>query len=337
MKKKRRSAKRIIGGILFIAAFIVFAYISCSVAVHSSDLENCEDTYLYRVYGYDRNRYLRNHDRADEVEDDYSVSDETGEVVALPAAAPAAAVVPETVPVPSDPEPTVQPTPEPTPAPTRAELNAAALGLPAPPDIDINDWQYILVNGEHPLDPPDYAPANLVYLNMTGDDTDIRTGYDGNRQVVDALIAQPLIDMTQACKAAGLPVYLSSGYRSYSEQAANFKRVCENNGISDGKNYDGYYITMPAGCSEHQTALCCDITDYYHQIKNDAIAEVATVQWLMEHCSDYGFILRFPTDKREITQVMGESWHFRYVGLEAAKYMTENNLCLEEFVALYNT
>ena len=131
MKKKRRSAKRIIGGILFIAAFIVFAYISCTVAVHSSDLENCEDTYLYRVYGYDRNRYLRNHDRADEVEDDYLVSDETGEVVALPAAAPAAAVVPETVPVPSTPEPTAEPTPEPTPAPTQAELNAAALGLPA--------------------------------------------------------------------------------------------------------------------------------------------------------------------------------------------------------------
>ena len=172
---------------------------------------------------------------------------------------------------------------------------------------------------------------------MTGDDTDIRTGYDGNRQVVDARIAQPLIDMTQACKAAGLPVYLSSGYRSYSDQAANFKRVCENNGISDGKNYDGYYITMPAGCSEHQTALCCDITDYYHQIKNDAIAEIATVQWLAEHCTDYGFILRFPADKREITKVMSESWHFRYVGIEAAKYMKENNLCLEEFVALYNT
>jgi D-alanyl-D-alanine carboxypeptidase len=143
--------------------------------------------------------------------------------------------------------------------------------------------------------------------------------------------------MTQACKAAGLPVYLSSGYRSYSEQAANFQRVCANNGVSDGKNAEGHYITMPAGCSEHQTALCCDITDYYREFKNDSIAETATVQWLAEHCAEYGFILRFPTDKREITHVMGESWHFRYVGVEAAKYMTENNLCLEEFVALYNT
>ncbi len=230
---------------------------------------------------------------------------------------------------------TPAPTPALSPLMQLAADNAAMQGLPMPPDIDIGEWQYVLVNGEHPLDPIDYEPANLVYLNMTGDDTEIRTGYDGYRQVVDALIAQPLIDMTQACKAAGLPVYLSSGYRSYAVQADNFNRVCANNGITDGKNAEGNYITMPAGHSEHQTGLCIDITDRYYEIKNDAIAQVATVQWLAEHCADYGFVLRFPQEKRDITHVMGESWHFRYVGVEAAKYMTENNLCLEEFVALY--
>ena len=204
-----------------------------------------------------------------------------------------------------------------------------------PPEIDIDDWQYVLVNGDHPLDPITYEPANLVYLNMTGDDTEIRTGYDGNRQVVDELIAQPLIDMTQACKAEGLLVYLSSGYRSYAVQQENFNRVCANNGITDGKNGEGNYITMPAGHSEHQTGLCVDITDRYYEIKNDSIAQVDTVQWLGAHCADYGFILRFPQDKRDITHVMGESWHFRYVGVDAARYMTDNNLCLEEFLALY--
>ncbi len=233
-------------------------------------------------------------------------------------------------------EPTPEPTPTPDPVLAAATEKAAALGLPAPPAIDVNEWQYVLVNGDHPMDPIDYEPAELVYLNMTGDDTEIRTGYDGNRQVVDGRIAQPLIDMTQACKAAGLPVFLSSGYRSYYIQSENFKRVCANNGITDGKNAEGNYITMPAGCSEHQTALCCDITDYYHEIKNDTIAQTATVQWLAEHCADYGFILRFPYDKTNITHVMGESWHFRYVGVEAAKYMTENNLCLEEFLELYD-
>ncbi len=323
---KNKSPKRIIGGILFTIVFVIFAYVSCSVAVHSSDLENYEPEGLDRVYGYDRDRYLINHGRGDEVTSAaVSTNDSFAQDISVAEEAVPAAV----------PEQTPVPTPEPTVDPDSPAGRAAALGLPVPPDIDINEWQYVLVNADNPLDPIDYAPQNLVYLNITGDDVDIRTGYDGNRQVVDALIAQPLIDMTQACKAAGLPVYLSSGYRSYSDQAANFQRICANNGISDGRNAEGNYITMPAGCSEHQTALCCDITDYYREIKNDSIAEVATVQWLIEHCSDYGFILRFPSDKRDITHVMGESWHFRYVGVEVARYMTDNNLCLEEFVALY--
>ena len=230
-------------------------------------------------------------------------------------------------------EPEVPATPEPTLRPE--EERAAALGLPSPPEIDITQLQYVLVNGDHPLDPIDYEPENLVYLNMTGDDTEIRTGYDGNRQVVDALIAQPLIDMTQACKAAGNPIYLSSGYRSYEIQRQNFDRVNANNGITDGRDAEGNYITMPAGHSEHQTGLCCDITDRYYEVKNDNIVNSATVQWLAANCADYGFVLRFPQDKRDITHVMSENWHFRYVGVEAAKYMTENNLCLEEFLALY--
>ncbi len=261
---------------------------------------------------------------------------QTQQAVSAPASQPESTPVPEqTEATPAATEATPEPEPTLSPMMQLATDNAAAKGLPAPPDIDITEWQYVLVNGDHPLDPLTYEPTSLAYLNMTGDDTDIRTDYDGNRQVVDIMIAQPLIDMIQACKAAGLPVYLSSGYRSYATQQANFERVCANNGITDGKNGEGNYITMPAGHSEHQTGLCCDITDYYHEIKNDSIAEIATVQWLAEHCDEYGFILRFPQEKRDVTHVMGESWHFRYVGVEAAKYMKANNLCLEEFVALY--
>ena len=265
------------------------------------------------------------------------MSNDVGTVQSKPAAATqvteAAAVPPTEQAAPAELVP--EPTPAPTPTPRPEELRAAERGLPAPPAINISDWQYVLVNGDHPIDPLYYEPATLAYLNMVGDDTDIRTEFDPNRQMVDILIAQPLIDMVQGCRAAGLPVYLSSGYRSYDTQQANFLRVCENNGISDGKNSEGNYITMPAGCSEHQTGLGIDITDRYWEIKNDAVAETATVQWLAAHCADYGFVLRFPQDKRDVTHVMGESWHFRYVGQEAARYMTDNNLCLEEFVSLY--
>ena len=266
------------------------------------------------------------------------MSNDVGKTEPRPAAAaPVEQAAPAETTIEAAPVP-VEPTPAPTPtsAPPRPEeLKAAALGLPAPPAININDWQYVLVNGDHPIEPLYYQPETLAYLNMVGDDTDIRTEFDPNRQMVDIAIAQPLVDMVQGCKAAGLPVYLSSGYRDYGSQQANFDRVCANNGISDGKNAEGNYITMPAGCSEHQTGLCIDITDVYHEIKNDAIAQVPTVQWLAQHCAEYGFILRFPTEKRGITHVMGESWHFRYVGQEAARYMTDNNLCLEEFVGLY--
>ena len=83
------------------------------------------------------------------------------------AAEPDAAAVPEEAETPAEPEPT------PTPEPERPEvLKAAELGLPAPPEIDISQWQYVLVNGDHPLDPYDYEPAELAYLNMTGDDTE---------------------------------------------------------------------------------------------------------------------------------------------------------------------
>lgn len=199
----------------------------------------------------------------------------------------------------------------------------------APLSFDLSSWEYMLVNGDHSID--QYEPAQLVYLDQAVEALDLQTSYNPNRIAVDARIAQPLLDMAKACKDAGLPVFLSSGYRSYSEQAANFQRICQNNGITDGKDVNGHYITMPAGCSEHQTGLCCDITDVYRQIKNDEIFNTDTFKWLRDHCAEYGFILRFPTGKEDITGVMNEGWHFRYVGLEAAKYMTDNDLTLEEF------
>ena len=200
---------------------------------------------------------------------------------------------------------------------------------PAASRFDLSDWKYMLVNGDHSIG--QYEPESLVYLNMTADETDLQTSYNPNRIAVDERIAQPLLDFALGCKAAGLPVYLSSGYRSYSEQAANFTRICQNNGITDGKDARGHYITMPAGCSEHQTGLCCDITDHYREIKNDEIFQTETFAWLRDHCADYGFILRFPTGKEDITGVMNEGWHFRYVGEEAAHYIMDNDLTLEEF------
>ena len=246
--------------------------------------------------------------------------------------APTAVPTPETTPEPTaTPEPSA--TPEPTPDPDSPQGRAAALGLPKPPEIDVESWEYTLVNGDNSIGT--YVPERLAYLDQTASQTDIQYDYNGNRCPVDARIAQSLLNFALGCKEAGLPVFLSSGYRSYNEQIANFQRVCQNNGVTDGKDANGHYITMPAGCSEHQLALCCDITDIYRPIKNKEIENTATYQWLNEHCAEYGFIQRFPAGKEDITGVMYEPFHFRYVGEEVAAYMVENDLCLEELLSLY--
>lgn len=210
----------------------------------------------------------------------------------------------------AQPEATEEPEPEPTPEPT-----------PALPEFDLTSWELILVNADNRLE-SDWTPPNVITVS-------------DSQCPIDSRIEEPLMAMAQACKDAGNSVYLSSGYRSYSEQAANFTRVCNNNGVADGKDAQGFYITMPAGGSEHQTGLAVDITDRYYEIKDSSIENTETFKWLRDNCTDYGFILRFPSDKKDLTGVMYEPFHFRYVGVDAAKYITENNLCLEEFIALY--
>ncbi len=219
------------------------------------------------------------------------------------------------------PEPTPEATPEPTVDPNSPAGRALAKGLPTPPEIDITSWEYLLVNDTHRLG-ADFAPPEVVNVS-------------DSQCPVDSRIAEPLMQMAQDTVDQGLSVYLSSGYRSYSEQSANFQRVCANNGVTDGKDANGNYITMPAGASEHQSGLCCDITDRYYQTKNSSLENTEMFQYMSQHCEKFGFVLRFPKDKVDITGVMYEPFHFRYVGVEVATYMKENNLCLEEFVALY--
>lgn len=233
-------------------------------------------------------------------------------------------------------EPTEEPVPEePEVSPTLqlAMDNAAALGLPTPPDVDVESWEMLLANPWHPIET--YQPPQMGYLNMTLSETDIQTNYNPNRCAVDLRIADQLFAFAQGCKDAGLPVYLSSGYRSYDEQSYLFQRK-----IGQGYAEDvAATIVARPGTSEHQTGLACDITDYYRETKDSSLEQTPTYQWLRDNCADYGFVVRYPADKSgsadSVTGIIYEPWHFRYVGVEAAHYMTDNNLCLEEFLALY--
>ena len=87
------------------------------------------------------------------------------------------------------------------------------------------------------------------------------------------------------------------------------------------------------GASEHQTGLAVDIVDINYQLLDEGQEDTAVQIWLMAHCAEYGFILRYPTDKSELTGVSYEPWHYRYVGTEAARAIMGGGLCLEEYLA----
>ena len=107
--------------------------------------------------------------------------------------------------------------------------------------------------------------------------------------------------------------------------------------MRQGYSYEDAYDevtmeTMPPGYSEHSTGLAFDIVSLDYQMLDSKQADTKECKWLTEHCAEYGFILRYPEDKEDITQIHYEPWHFRYVGEKAAKYIMENDLTLEEYL-----
>ena len=150
------------------------------------------------------------------------------------------------------------------------------------------------------------------------------------RGLHDMRAADALAEFIAAAREQGLSVYLSSTYRDYATQTYLYNRKVSQYGEEVAKT-----IVAPPGTSEHQLGLAADITDKYYEFKDESLENTELFQWMSANCADYGFIVRYPKDKEDVTGIMYEPWHFRYVGKEAAAYIMENGLCLEEFVALY--
>ncbi|MDO4261554.1 MAG: M15 family metallopeptidase [Eubacteriales bacterium] len=179
----------------------------------------------------------------------------------------------------------------------------------------------LLVNKTHPLE-EDYEPE-LVRLRDYGVE-------------VDASIYEALTKMLAAGEQKGLSFWVASAYRSPQRQR---ELLDEDIGelVAQGYSYSEAYEevvreTMPVGCSEHATGLAVDIVSKGYQILDAKQADTAEIRWLQENCSQYGFILRYPDGKEEITSVSYESWHFRYVGEQAAKAIAEHGITLEEYL-----
>lgn len=119
----------------------------------------------------------------------------------------------------------------------------------------------------------------------------------------------------------GISLNIVSGYRTYGYQKGIYEKYVARDSINEADTY-----SARPGHSEHQTGLAFDINIASHEF--DGTPEE---KWLAQHCHEYGFVIRFPKDKEDITGYEYESWHIRYVGVELATYLYNNNLCLEEY------
>ena len=187
--------------------------------------------------------------------------------------------------------------------------------------IPRDEWYMVLANRSSVL-PGDFTVAETATVGEA---------------VVDARIAETLRQMVNDAAAAGVKLKPTNGYRSIARQQelwdARVKTLMES-GLSqaDAETKAIDYTSAP-GTSDHNTGLGLDIVSEDHPAKDAGFAETAAAQWLAEHAADYGFILRYPSDKTEATGMDYEPWHYRYVGSEQAHKIKESGLCLEEYLA----
>lgn len=180
----------------------------------------------------------------------------------------------------------------------------------------------ILVNKDHPL-PEDYE-VNLHWLNS------------GRCAVADEIYGA-LKDMLEDGTVNGRQFVVASGFRDRERQEElleeDIQTAMERDGLTRQEAYDQETReTMPPGYSEHETGLAVDIVSLDYQVLDEGQETTAENQWLRENCSKYGFILRYPKGKGDITGIDYEAWHFRYVGVDAAEEIMRRGITLEEYL-----
>lgn len=185
-----------------------------------------------------------------------------------------------------------------------------------------DDWRLVLVNKQHPI-PDDYE------LKLGS----IKTSRGSMK--CDKRIIADLEKMLEDAKKDGINLVICSPYRPSTRQKYLFNKKVKAY-VKSGNSYmDSYYLSAQAvnipGSSEHEIGLALDIISDRYSGLNEGFADTDAGKWLAKHCMEYGFVLRYPKGKESITGIEYEPWHFRYVGKEAAEYMSSENICLEEF------
>lgn len=187
-------------------------------------------------------------------------------------------------------------------------------------DSSTSDWNLVLVNKDNPIS-ADYKVETIKVEE---------------KWEVDTRIKEALEHMLEDARKEGLDPIICSAYRTSNYQKNLFnKKISEykRKGYSQKKAEEQAELWVAApGTSEHEIGLAVDIVGRNYQILNEKQENTAIQKWLMEHCYEYGFILRYPTNKKEITKINYEPWHYRYVGIKDAMFIREKGFCLEEYI-----
>lgn len=191
--------------------------------------------------------------------------------------------------------------------------------LPPPPDVDIDSWEFLYVGLDNGVGR--YAPKIVNIEN----------------QYMDERAADATREFLAAAREEGYQVWINVGFRNFEYNMYYYEEAM----LKYGSAYEAAKHVYPPGTSEHSSALAFDITDEsryaanYYDMHDETVADTEVYHWMAEHCAQYGFIVRYPEGKEEFFERGCYTGHFRYVGKEAAEYIMENDLCLEEFLALY--
>ncbi len=182
----------------------------------------------------------------------------------------------------------------------------------------------ILVNKKNLL-PRNYCPKNLVVTDQN--ENNFHKYKDPNLKPMVRADIYPYIQlMINDAKRDGVEFIIDSGYRSY-----NYQQVLLDNLIKE-KGAEAYTLIALPGSSEHQTGLAIDIAYYHNGVYDDNVkGEDKEAIWLANNSYKYGFILRYPKDKENITGFQYEPWHFRFVGLKLAEKLYKTNMTLDEY------
>lgn len=211
-------------------------------------------------------------------------------------------------------------TTEPTTEPVTAiqAMKPGTIENPTIITIDEENWHLTLVNSCYRI-PDDYEP-DLVYVC-------------GSSERLDRKVAEHYEKMYQAALNDGVNLTPCSGYRSYELQERNYNNKIsfyESQGYSTADaRVKAATIIMPPGSSEHNLGYAMDIV-----CVDEWFEDTAEFKWLTENAADYGFIMRYPKDKQDITKVIYEPWHWRYVGVELAKELKSSGQVLEEYMGV---